>query len=72
MERLEDCIFDIDIFIVKNRLKQNVENTELRYTYKAGYLSKFFTHSRRSCKLPSLSITKHHCLSETALFEQFY
>ena len=35
MQRLEACIRDIDIWMVKNRLKQNGEKTEVLYTYKA-------------------------------------
>ena len=40
MQRLEACIRDIDIWMVKNRLKPNGEKTEVLYTYKAGFSSK--------------------------------
>ena len=40
MQRLEACIRDIDIWMVKNRLKKNREKTKVLYTYKAGFSSK--------------------------------
>ena len=40
MQRLEACIHDIDVWMVKNRLKQNGEKTEVLYTYKSGFSSK--------------------------------
>ena len=53
MQRLEDCIPDIDIWMVKNRLKQNGEKTEVLYTYKAEFSSK---HSLRPLQIGGMNI----------------
>ena len=53
MQRLEACIRDIDIWMVKNRLKQNGEKTEVLYTYKAGFSSK---HSLRPLQIGGMNI----------------
>ena len=50
MQRLEACIRNIDIWMVKNRLKQNGEKTE---TYKAGFPSK---HSLRPLQIGGMNI----------------
>ena len=53
MQRLEACIRDIDIWMVKNRLKQNGEKTEVLYTYKAGFS---FKHSLRPLQIGRMNI----------------
>ena len=53
MQRLEACIRDIDIWMVKNRLKQNGEKTKFLYTYKAGFSSK---HSLRPLQIGGMHI----------------
>ena len=53
MQRLEACIRDIDIWMVKNRLKQNGENTEVLYIYKPGFSSK---HSLRPLQIGGMNI----------------
>ena len=76
MQRLEACIRDIDIWTVKNRLKQNEEKTEFLYTHKAKLPSK---HSMRPLQiggkdiLPAENVKRVTSLcSEGPRFRRFY